>query len=76
MYISLVCHSFVPDGWRVEREEETLLIMILYIALATFLESSFQRAFMLEICLSGKLCNKNSSRLGSHTQIWIDLHVC
>lgn len=75
MCISLVCHSFVPDGWREEREEETLLIIILYIALAIFLESSFQRAFILEICVSEKLCNKNSSRLGSHTQIWIDLYV-
>lgn len=75
MCISLVCHSFVPDGWREEREEETLLITILYIALAIFLENSFQRAFMPEICVSEKLCNKNSSRLGSHTQIWTNLCV-
>lgn len=73
MCISLVCHSFVPDGWKEEREEETLLI-ILYIALA-ILENSFQRAFTPEICVSEKLCNKNSSRLGRHTQIWIDLCV-
>lgn len=73
--ISLVCHSFAPDGWREEREEETFLIIILYIALSIFLENSFQRAFMLEICVSEKLCNKNSSRLGGHTQIWIDLCV-
>lgn len=74
MCISLACQSFVPDGWREEREEETLLIIILYIALAIFLEGSFQRAFMPEICVLEKLCNKNS-RLGSHTQIWIDLYV-
>lgn len=61
------------DGGR--KEEETLLIILLYIALAIFLESSFQRAFMPEICVSEKLCNKNSSRLGRHTQIWIDLCV-
>lgn len=39
MGISLVCHSFVPDGWREEREVETLLIIIPYIALVLMLPS-------------------------------------
>lgn len=44
MCISLVCHSFVPDGWREEREEETLLITILYIALVP-MRSSYRAHF-------------------------------